>query len=96
MGEIPMSDDDGFSLSDALATAESVQATVRNALGIEQEQHVCSKCNTPCSKSTTYDHRTAAFNHGTQPSWYCDKCDTHYVREPDTDKHTLDLYGKGL
>ena len=74
----------------------SITSTIRSLLGIEQEQHVCSKCDTPCSKSTTYDYRTAAFNHGTQPCWECPECGAEYIREPDTDKHTLDLYGKGL
>ena len=74
----------------------SITSTIRSLLGIEQEQHVCSKCDTPCSKATTYDVRTAAFNHGTQPSWECPECGAEYIREPDTDKHTLDLYGKGL
>jgi len=92
MGETPMNPEDLLIDNDG----GSITSTIRSLLGIEQEQHVCSKCNTPCSKSTTHDYRTAAFNQGTQPSWYCDECDTHYVREPDTDKHTLDLYGEGL
>ena len=92
MGETPMNPEDLLIDNNG----GSITSTIRSLLGIEQEQHVCSKCNTPCSKSTTYDVRTAAFNQGTQPSWECPECGAEYIREPDTDKHTLDLYGKGL
>jgi len=75
---------------------DGIVSKVTQFLGIQQEAFTCDHCATACEKSHTYYRETAAFNEGEQPCWHCPDCGREYVREPDNDKHTLDLYGKGL
>ena len=65
-------------------------------LGVERERFVCPKCNKACNESRTHDTQRMAFDGGSSPSWFCESCQTHYVREVDDESHTLDLYGRGL
>ncbi|AGM11116.1 hypothetical protein M196_gp22 [Halorubrum tailed virus 4] len=88
--------DDGNWLTDAVSDGvEAVRETTRSFLGVERERYVCPDCNVACEESRTFDHRRAAFDGGKSPSWYCEECDSHYVREADDSGHTLDLYGRG-
>jgi hypothetical protein len=73
---------------------EGIISKVTQFLGIQQEAFTCDHCGTPCEKSYTYHRETAAFNNGAQPSWECPDCEREYVREPDDDRHTVDLYGR--
>lgn len=84
--------DDGFSLSDALDSP--AVKTIRTALGLTQEAHVCPECEAVCDRAETHNPQTAAFDGGVCPSWECPECDTHYVREVSDESHTLDLYGR--
>jgi len=83
-----MSDDDGFSLSDALENS-GVTKTIRTALGLRREAHVCPDCNVACEQATTYNPDTAAWDGGACPSWECPECG-----EADDDVHAVDLYGR--
>lgn len=69
---------------------------VTEFLGIQTEQYVCPDCGVACEESTTYNPDTVAFDGGTCPSWYCEECDSHYIREEDDERYTLDLYGQGM
>lgn len=87
--------DDGNWLTDAVSDGvETVRETTRSFLGVEREQYVCPECNVACEESHAYDTRRAAFDGGTSPSWYCEECGSHYVREADDSQHALDLYGR--
>lgn len=90
-----MSDDDGFNLAQAIETGKNAAGQFTEFLGIRREQHVCPECNVACEESTTYNHRTAAFDGGACPSWECPECGKHYIRERNDEQHTLDLYGQG-
>ena len=68
----------------------------RTFLGIQKERFVCPKCNEACQESRTHDVQRMAFDGGSSPSWFCESCETHYVREVDDESHTMDLYGRGL
>ncbi len=90
---------DGFNPKDLLiddnGNVRGTQ-TFKSVLGIQREVFQCPECNEPCEEATVYNRDTAAFDGGSCPSWYCAECDTHYVREDETDMMTLDVYGKGL
>jgi len=85
---------DGFSLDDALDKAKTAGQEFKSVLGIQREVFQCPKCNEPCEESSTYNRDTAAFDGGSCPSWYCGSCDSHYVREDETDMMTVDLYDR--
>lgn len=89
-----MSDDGGFDLGEALESASESVSKVSSFLGIQKEAHVCPECNTVCEEAMTYNPASAAFDGGRCPSWYCEDCDTHYVRERDDWGLSLDLYGR--
>jgi len=90
-----MSDDDNFTVSDAWEKGVSaVNATFRTLLGVQREAFVCPECNEACEQATTYDPMRAAFDGGESPSWYCDECDTHFVRDDAAEPHALDMYDR--
>jgi predicted RNA-binding Zn-ribbon protein involved in translation (DUF1610 family) len=95
-GGISMSSDDnsGGWLTEAVSTGRDVAGTITNALGVQEERHVCPDCGTACEKTTTHDPRRAAFHNGESPAWTCPDCGTDYRRDPDTDRYTSDLYGR--
>lgn len=91
-----MSDSDGFDLGAAISEgAEAATQYAKTIFGTRKEIYTCPDCNAACEESTTYNAQTAAFDGGACPSWRCPECDTHYHRESDDAKHTLDLYGHG-
>ena len=90
-----MSDESGGWLSGAVSDgAEAAKRVTRSFLGVEREAFVCPECSVPCDETHTHDVQRAAFDGGESPAWYCDKCDSHYVRERDDGDHTMDLYGR--
>ena len=95
MGVTTMSD--GFNPKDLLiddnGDVKGTQ-TFKSVLGIQREVFQCPTCNEPCEESLTYNRDTAAFDGGSCPSWYCDSCDSHFVREDETDMMTVDLYDR--
>jgi len=78
-----------------IGEGDGVVSAVKSFLGVERERYVCPECNVACEESRVYDPQRAAFDGGDSPSWYCDSCESHYVREADDSSHTLDLYGRG-
>ena len=91
-----MSDESGGWLSGAVSDgAEAAKRVTRSFLGVEREAFVCPECSVPCDETHTHDPQRAAFDGGESPAWYCDKCDSHFVRERDDADHTMDLYGRG-
>lgn len=94
MSDSDDSDDAGSWLSEAVDTGREVAATLTNALGVQEERYICEECGTPCEKTTTYDHRRAAFNNGESPAWDCPDCHRQYRRDPDDRRHQMDLYGR--
>ncbi len=84
-----------FSLEQVKEGAESAVQATREFLGVSFEQFVCPDCNVPCVESETYDiHRAADFQ-GEAPSWYCESCDSHFVREMDeAESLSGDMYGR--
>jgi len=78
-----------------IGEGDGVVSAVTSFLGVEREAHVCPACNVACEESTTHDPQRMAFDGGESPSWYCDSCDTHFVREARDGSHTMDLYGRG-
>jgi len=73
---------------------EGVVNKIVSFLGLRREAFKCNHCDTPCEKDVTYYRETAAFNDGKQPCWTCPNCDSQFIREPDTDRVTMDLYGR--
>jgi len=71
-----------------------VSRVYETLLGVKREAHVCPDCNTACEQATVHDPNRAAWDGGESPSWYCEECQTHYVRELDEQAHALDLYGR--
>ena len=90
-----MSEKGGW-LSDAISEGVETVREFTTFLGVERERFVCPKCNEACQESHTHDVARAAFDGGSSPSWFCESCETHYVREVDDESHTMDLYGRGL
>ena len=91
-----MSDESGGWLSGAVSDgAEVAKRVTRTFLGVQRETFVCPECSTPCDETFVYDVQRAAFDGGESPAWYCDTCDSHYVREASDGDHTMDLYGRG-
>ena len=91
-----MSEEGNGWLSDAISDGVETVRKVTSFLGIERERFVCPKCNEACNESRTHDVQRMAFDGGSSPSWFCESCQTHYVREVDDESHTMDLYGRGL
>lgn len=85
---------DGFDLQEAINTAGDAVTEFREFLGVQTESFACPDCNAACEPATTFNPETVAFDGGACPSWYCEECDTHYSRESDDDRHTMDLYGR--
>ncbi len=85
---------DGFSLDDALDKAKGAGQEFKSVLGIQREVFSCPECGEPCTESNTYNANTAAFDGGSCPSWYCEECESHYVREADTEAFGMDLYDR--
>jgi predicted nucleic-acid-binding Zn-ribbon protein len=86
--------DGGFSLQEAIDTAGDAVTEFREFLGVQEEVYTCPDCSAPCKEATVYDPNTVAFNGGECPTWQCPKCGTHYHRESDDARHTVDLYGR--
>ena len=92
-----MSEEGNGWLSGAISDGvETIRETTRSFLGVERERFVCPECNEACQESRTYDVQRMAFDGGSSPSWFCESCQTHFVREVDDESHTLDLYGRDL
>ena len=91
-----MSEEGGGWLSDAITDGVETVRKATSFLGVERERFVCPKCNEACQESRTHDVARAAFDGGSSPSWFCESCETHFVREVDDESHTMDLYGRGL
>lgn len=92
-----MSDgDDSFSLLGVTDTAERAVARTRSVLGVAFGVFPCPDCGRACQADTAYDARRAAFHNGDCPTWYCEHCEKHFVRETsDADTLTGDMYGRG-
>jgi len=82
--DLLIGDDDG----------EGVVSRVYDFLGFQREAFVCPECSVACEPSHTYNPSTASFDGGACPSWYCDSCSSHYVREVSDEDHGMDLYGR--
>ena len=91
-----MTEESGGWLSDAINDGVETVRKATSFLGVERERFVCPKCNKACQESRTHDDQRMAFDGGSSPSWFCESCQTHYVREVDDESHTMDLYGRGL
>ena len=90
-----MSEKGGW-LSDAISEGVETVREFTTFLGVERERFVCPECTEACQESHTHDVQRMAFDGGSSASWFCDSCETHFVREVDDESHTMDLYGRGL
>jgi len=93
-----MSNDDtdagGFDLTSAVQSGVDAVRETFSFLGVERDAYVCEDCQAACEPAHAYDPARAAFDGGESPTWYCEGCDRHFVRERTEESHAVDLYGR--